>query len=563
MTAWAPLKNLIESRRKINMKFKKAILSITTISSIIVPLATVVACESKTDELVFDDSNQTSREFTIDKNKDLQTRVIKPYENIFATIGGLVPKDNKFVKTNLTMTEEFLKKLDDAKEEAKKINDEFIRFNHEIVDTKYNILDNTYLKALDYIDQKDSNNKVQKGLFNINYEAKRINLLGYYAGITAGILKELVAYSDTRTSDKNNVTQNHFFMDDAYIKSNLTAEDANNWKGDWADAITLKKEELENSLANDYKLAHEPIEIATAKSWIRLDAAKKLNEFANNAIVVYGKNVNGKETSLAGDVNVIVERGAAATHEDINNALNKLSDSNGKAVTWINVGDQQTNTDINWFKKDEFYLPKAKVSDAFAVLKAKQQEVFIDEYKVYLEKETGKTFANEHELYIRNATDYYKLVEIVAKSVTAGRDALQKLSPIVFEPMTNNAIFQNAIKNLGIGGLVTVVSKDADVVSTSVVSNGTLVISRVGTPWEEFKLETIDSSKISAAFRDALLNIATNYGEKGFKAALKSVSIAGLDYTGAFGWQSIESFKQTDPTIKKDWKAELADYIRL
>lgn len=520
------------------MRFNKTFLTILSTAVVVAPISTIVACNEKTDELTFDDEITSPREYTLEMNKELSKDFIKPYESLLNSMKALVPTS---LLPNYSVLESLgnsLNKAEDLKRESEILNTKFETFNQKISGSNYNDLNNTYLKAIDFVDQKDADGKVVvEGGFNMNYKALKLNLKSYYKDVTVAILKNLVSYSDIQVQDPKTVTANHFYIDEDFVKKNIDVS-TTAWSGSWSDAIVRKRDDLAKVLTDNFEIA------------------KELNDFANKALVVATKDTTGKIIAVPGDVNVVVERGQAPTLEDVNLALNKLSDSNGKAVTWNNAAIATTNQSITWFKNDEFWLSKSAFAGIIGALKNVNQTSYIDEYKAYLEGETKTTIADYNDLYIRNANDYYKFVGIIGKYIEGGRDVLHNISESIklFIP-TNQPIYSKAVKNLGQGDVI--VLKDSnDISTTNVVSGGTLIISSTATPWGGVTTPVTDKN----SFRDALSEIATKYGARGFKAALESVFIPGIDSSKQLAWKTLGSFINSGDS---DWKKDLGDYTAI
>lgn len=522
------------------MKFNKTFLTILSTTVVVAPISAIVACNEKTDELNFDEEITSPREYTFELNKELSKDFIKPYENLLNSMKSLAPTSLLGDYSFLESLENSLNKAEDLKRESEILNAKFEAFNKKISGSNYNDLNNTYLKAIDFVDQKDANGKVTvEGGFNMNYKALKLNLKSYYKDVTVTILKNLVSYSDIQVQDPKLVTSNHFYIDEDFVKKNIDVS-TNAWSGSWSDAIVRKRDDLAKVLTDNFEIA------------------KELNSFANKALVVATKDINDatKTVSVPGDVSVEVERGQAPTLEDVNLALNKLSDSNGKAVTWNNAANAVTNQSVTWFKNDEFWLAKSAFTGIIGALKNAGQTSYIDEYKTYLEGETKTTIADYNDLYIRNANDYYKFVGIVGKNIDSGRDVLHNISVAVKLFINiNQPIYSKAVKNLGQGDVI--VLKDLnDISTTNVVSGGTLIIVSAATPWGGVTTPITD--KVS--FKDALSEIATKYGARGFKAALESVFIPGVDSNKQLTWQTLGAFVNSGDT---SWKKDLGDYTRI
>lgn len=518
------------------MKFKKKILTAGTLFAVTTPLAMVIACESKEDELVFDGYKETPREFTIAKNKILLEEFIKPVEKKLRQM----VLDAYQIKT-IPKAKEAKDKLEVLKAEVDSYLPKFKAFNDSIIGKEYNILSDTYLKALDLVDIS-TGSVTTEGNINRVYKQIKEQIGITLKNLTASALQGLVIYSDTQTKDKNNVTKNSFWVDENYINNNIDQTDEkldwNNVTIAWSKAIAMKADQLskKKQVTDDYELS------------------EKLIEFARNAILVYTED-NGQPKVVQGDVNVKVERGNAASQEDVANAMLLLSDGKGNRVSWTNIGDtsKQDTSGVKWFKKDEFWFEKSAFQSAWHALDNSEGQKFIDQYRTYLETETGKKYPQNIDLLIRNSDDYYKFIEIAAKSVEHGRTALANLTPRVFKQLPDNKIFSIIIQKMAINGNITIVDDLSKIDTTTPVPNGVLIVSTDDSPWKLFP-----QIKDKKTLDDAVTTIANEYGEAGIKAMLMSTCIPGVDWSGTFKYLPINNFSDAGDA---DWRQPLARFV--
>lgn len=540
------------------MKFKKSIITAGTLLTVIAPLATVVACEDKHDELVFDGYKETPREFTISKNKELLESFIRPAQKVLRRMATRIALVNTIQKAKDAMNA-----VEADKKELDALVPKFDAFNESIIGKEYNNLSETYLKALDLVDRSVGNVTTQGNISRVYNSLKEV-IGSTLRNLTTTALQGLVIYSDSEASDKTQVVKNSFWIDKSYVNANVDQTENQNkidWTNitvAWAQIIVQKGNELRKTSKNDYEVS------------------EKLVEFAKNAILVYTEE-NGNPKVVPGDVDVKVERGSAASQEDVLKANAKLYDESGNKTSWTNVGDTSKlaalNSSVKWFKNDEFWLPKSSFATAVAELlkpitdskgdpiidqngNSQTDKKYVDLYRTYLETETGQKFASDTDLIVRNSEDYYKFVEIASKSIQHGRDALAKLEPKAFKKLPDNTIFSIIINRMGLNDKITVIKSGVDPATVPVVSGGILIVSGDESPWGLFP-----QVKDTKTFDDAVISIANEYGEAGIKSALEAIYISDIDTAngGKLDWLKIDRFYDAGDL---DWRQPLAIFVR-
>lgn len=478
----------------------------------IAPLATVIACDNKNDDLDFDAVSKDEFVFTNDKIKNEVVPLINEVEDYLLNelhkhypvaeddYGRIMAKlayfsnDDKTIKT-------------DAEKKIEELNTKISKFEQSIAGTNFNTGNKTYQKLKEYQHKLPQIiESTSAGIWAFIYQ----NLY------SAALSNQLVYGTDNLVADKTQVTgENIYWVDQVAVQKLFDDIDAANAKVGKplttplaAGATRTWNEVLKGILSN---AAGNPTDEEQPQPEPRKQVEWIENWINKNLVVWDGKN------AVSASIKVHVERGNVASPVDV--AKLKALVKDGQKNIKYDKSALKLELEPEWFIPDQnhFFIPSL---DNSIVLQLSQ------DYKDYMTKKYTTPNSNFEP---EDSEDYYKLIDEIAKDRNTGKQSLEILKTEV--------IGFKQLSDLGVKlytKLVSYINTSTKVFFTTEESDPNNINNKIILPGENY----VDKSVVQ---EDDVLNAIAINVKSGAFDALKPAS----------GWQKINASTNGDTDSMK------------
>lgn len=400
------------------MKVKKYLISLGTVAAAITPLAILVSCGKKSDELDFDSVSKDEFIFTNDMVKTKIVPIINDIEKfLYNELNKNYPVAEDDYDKTITKLAYFESKdssiIPFAVQKYNEFNEKISKFEESVVGTNFNVMNRTYLKLKDY---------QRKIPIVIKNTAAGIWSFIYNNIATKALANQLVFSSlDNRVAKKGDVIgENLYWVDLSAAEKLFDATNAARAKAMPAQEPIPKpaagvertwNEIVSEILANAAGNPTDEQAIQPSPS----DQVDWVEKWLNDNLVVW----DGQK-AVQGSIHTHVERGNVPSQLDVikAKALVKSGQTNivFDTVNQIAVNAGEYLIDSNHFRVKEVSF---QVPDEY--WKYIQSKYSIDISKMTnAEKEAAKST-------IKDADDWNKLIDEIAKDKTNGRVNLNLL----------------------------------------------------------------------------------------------------------------------------------------